>query len=127
MGNMIKRLVVNALALWLTVLLAQWAEFDISLAPGVNGAIAAVVTVIALALVNATIGKVIKLLTLPLTLLSLGLWTFVINALMFLLVGRLTIGFSVGNFWAGLFGSVVYSILSVIISSMFGDEDKSKE
>ena len=53
MTNLIKRLIVNALALWLTVLLAQWAEFDISLAPGVNGAIAAVVTVIVLALVNA--------------------------------------------------------------------------
>lgn len=116
------RLVVNAVALWLTVFLGEKLGLPMHLGAGANGAITAVVVVVVLAIVNATIGLVLKLITAPLNCLTLGLLSFVINALMFWLVGSLGVrGFKVGSFLAGLFGSVVMTIISSALTSLVGD------
>jgi putative membrane protein len=70
----------------------------------------ALIVAIVLGLINAVLRPLLILLTLPVTLLTLGLFIFVINALLFQLVGNLVNGFEVGGFWPALFGSIVYSL-----------------
>jgi putative membrane protein len=64
-----------------------------------------------LALVNAFIKPVVTLLTLPLTIVTLGLFLFVINGLMLLLVAALLKGFNVNGLWSAILGSVVVSVV----------------
>ena len=78
----------------------------------------ALIAVVILGLVNAVVRPVFILLTLPVTLLTLGLFLFVINAMMFWWVGDLLSGFKVDGFFAALFGSIVYSIASWFLSSL---------
>jgi putative membrane protein len=78
----------------------------------------ALVAAVVLGLVNAVIRPILILLTLPATLLSLGLFIFVINGLLFWLVGSYLKGFAVGGFWSGFFGAIVYSIVSWALSSV---------
>ena len=78
----------------------------------------ALVAAVVLGLVNAVIRPLLILLTLPATLLSLGLFIFVINGLLFWLVGSYLKGFAVDGFWSGFFGAIVYSIVSWALSSV---------
>jgi putative membrane protein len=79
---------------------------------------AAFVAAIVLGLVNAVIRPILILLTLPATLLTLGLFIFVINGLLFWLVGTYLKGFEVGGFWAGMGGAIIYSIVSWALSAV---------
>lgn len=76
----------------------------------------ALVAVVILGLVNSVIRPLFILLTLPVTLLTLGLFLFVINALMFWFAGDILSGFRVDGFVAALFGSIVYSVASWLFS-----------
>jgi putative membrane protein len=69
-----------------------------------------------LAIVNAVIRPIFILLTLPLTLVTLGLFLLVVNALMLWLVAGLVGGFHVGGFWGAFFGSILISVVSWILS-----------
>jgi putative membrane protein len=71
-----------------------------------------------LGLVNTVLRPLLLLLTLPVTLLTLGLFLFVLNGLMFWLAGSLLEGFVVGGFWPGVFGAILYSIFSSLLSSL---------
>ena len=75
----------------------------------------ALIAAIVIGLVNATLGFVLKLLTLPLTILSFGLFLLVINALMVWFAAALVPGFSVHGFGAALLGAVVLSVVSFIL------------
>lgn len=76
----------------------------------------ALIAVVILGLVNSVIRPLFVLLTLPVTLLTLGLFLFVINALMFWFAGDILSGFRVDGFVAALFGSIVYSLASWLFS-----------
>ncbi|MBU6485427.1 MAG: phage holin family protein [Betaproteobacteria bacterium] len=78
----------------------------------------ALVAALVLALVNTLIRPILVLLTLPATLLTLGLFIFVINGLLFWFVGSFIKGFTVDGFWAGVFGAIVYSVISWALSSL---------
>lgn len=78
----------------------------------------AMTAAVVLGLVNAFIRPVLILLTLPATILTLGLFIFVINGLLFWMVGSWLQGFTVAGFWSGLFGAIVYSIVSWALSSV---------
>ena len=80
-------------------------------------AIALIVAVV-LGLINTLIRPVLILLTLPATILTLGLFIFVINGLLFWAVGSFFPGFHVDGFWSGMFGAIVYSIISWALSSL---------
>jgi len=80
----------------------------------------AAIGAIVLGLINAIVKPIMILLTLPLTILTLGLFLFVINALSFYLVAYLTPGFHISTFWAALLGSIVLSLVSSILSIFFG-------
>jgi putative membrane protein len=78
----------------------------------------ALIAALILGLVNTLIRPLLVLLTLPVTLLTLGLFIFVINGLLFWAVGSFVEGFHVGGFWSGVFGAIVYSIISWLLSAL---------
>jgi len=78
----------------------------------------ALIAALILGLVNAIIRPVLVLLTLPVTIVTLGLFIFVINGLLFWLVGSFIRGFEVQGFWAGVFGSILFSIVSWLLSAL---------
>ena len=87
--------------------------------PGVTVASygAAMVAALVLGLLNTLVRPLLVLLTLPVTLVTLGLFLFVINALMFWAASGVLDGFAVTGFGAALLGSLIYSLLGLLISS----------
>ncbi|CAJ0791590.1 hypothetical protein LMG7141_02533 [Ralstonia condita] len=102
--------VINALALLLVAYLLKGIH--------INGFGSALIAALVLGLVNTLIRPVLVILTLPVTLLTLGLFIFVINALLFLFVGNLLAGFQVASFGAALLGSILYSVISWLLSGL---------
>jgi putative membrane protein len=78
----------------------------------------ALIVAVVLGFINTLIRPVLVILTLPVTLLTLGLFIFVINGLLFWAVGSFMPGFHVDGFWSGVFGAIVYSIISWALSSV---------
>src|SRR6202162_5041866 len=107
MLRMLLHWVVMALAVWITS----------RVVPGfyVDGAAAALIAAVVIGLVNATLGLLLKIITFPLTILTLGLFWFVINALMLELAAYLVNGFYVRNFIAALIGAVMLSLVSSLL------------
>jgi putative membrane protein len=81
----------------------------------VSGPTAALIAALVIGLINATLGLVLKILTFPLTILTLGLFWFVINALMLELAAYFVSGFYVRNFIAALLGAVMLSLVSSVL------------
>lgn len=73
---------------------------------------------IILGVVNAVVKPILLFLTFPITLITLGLFTFVVNALMILLVDALVSGFSVSNFWWALLFSLIVSVVGSVLRSL---------
>lgn len=78
----------------------------------------ALVAALVLGLVNAVIRPLLFVLTLPVTIVTLGLFIFVLNGLLFWLVGSFVPGFIVHGFWAGFFGAILFSIVSWLLSAL---------
>lgn len=93
-----------------------------SIVPGVqiSGVGTFILAAVFLGLVNAIIRPIAFLLTLPITIVTLGLFLFVLNAAMFGLVAALLDGFAVAGFWSALFGAVVVSLTSTLASWYIG-------
>ena len=75
----------------------------------------ALITALVLGLINMFIKPVLVLLTLPITIVTLGLFMFVINALLFWLASTMLRGFQVKGFWCALAGAILYSIISGLL------------
>ena len=111
------RLLINAAALWVAIQLVDgiehrgswWSLLFVALVFG---------------LLNASIRPLLKLLSLPIIILTLGLFIFVINALMLLLTGwvsgQLNLGFYVNGFWDAFFGGLIISVVSFLLSLFTG-------
>lgn len=82
----------------------------------------AAIAAIVLGLINALIRPLLILFTLPLTILTLGLFLFIINAISFNLVAYFTPGFNIANFWDAILGSIVLSLISGVLSKAFASE-----
>jgi len=82
----------------------------------VDGFLAALVAAFLLGIVNTILRPILVLLTLPLTLVTLGLFLLVINGLMLWLVSALVSGFHVSGFWGAVLGSILISIVSWLLS-----------
>jgi putative membrane protein len=102
---------VNAVALLALPYVFPWVRVD-SFFP------TAVVAALVLGLVNTLIRPLLILLTLPATLLTLGLFIFVINGLLFWWFASFVEGFHVSGFWAAVFGAIVYSLISWALSAL---------
>ena len=103
---------INALALYLTTLIV----------PGVTVPTfgAAVLSALVLGIVNAVIRPIILVLTLPLNILTLGLFTLVVNTLMLYIVSSIT-QLHLEGFWAAFLGAIVLSIISAVLSRLIVD------
>ncbi len=103
MGFLI-RLVINALGLWLAA----------ELVPGITirDATTLVLAALLMGVVNALIRPVAVVLTLPLTVMTLGIFLLVVNAALFALVAWMLPGFAVSGFWAALLGWLIVSVVS---------------
>lgn len=77
---------------------------------------AALIAALLVGFMNAIIRPVLLLLTLPITVLTLGLFALVINAMLFWVVAELVAGFRVPDFWAALWGALVYSALTWLVN-----------
>jgi putative membrane protein len=110
------RLLLNGVAVFLAA----------QLIPGIGlaGPGAAVAAGIVLGLVNAVIRPVLILLTLPATVLTLGLFIFVVNAICMALAAWFVPGFTISGFWAALFGAIVISVISWLLSVILIDKDE---
>ncbi|MDB5041505.1 MAG: rane protein of unknown function [Candidatus Eremiobacteraeota bacterium] len=108
------RVLVNAAALFII------AYFHLIPGVGVTGPTGAIIAALILGIVNAILRPILILLSLPLEILTLGLFTFVINGFLFWLVGALGVGLIVRDFWAGFFGAIATAIISWILSALTG-------
>ncbi|RAJ01507.1 putative membrane protein [Chitinophaga skermanii] len=108
--NILIRLLINALAAFVTA----------SLLPGVHikDFMAAIILAVVLGVLNLLVRPVLLLLTLPVTVFTLGLFIFVINACIILLAGELVSGFTVDGFWWALLFSLVMSLISGFMYSL---------
>lgn len=106
------RLVVNAVALWIVAYFI----------PGVTvtSPVGALIASLVLGIVNTIIRPILIILTLPVEILTLGLFTFVINAALFWLVGHLGIGLVVHGVLAAFIGAIVLSIVSFLLTRLVG-------
>jgi putative membrane protein len=109
---------MRLLLVWLVNTLALLALPYVIPGVKVDTFIAALIAALALGLINTLIRPILILLTLPATLLTLGLFIFVINALLFWWVGSFVDGFHVSGFWAAFFGAIVYSIISWLLAML---------
>ncbi len=115
------QLLINAAALAVAVTIVPGLDFDF--AP--EGAVVRfAIVAFVFGLVNTLIRPLLRLLTLPITFVTLGLFLLVINALMLLLTDlisdQLSLGLDVADFWAALLGAIVISIVGTILSLAIG-------
>lgn len=107
-------------------LLVHWAISAISLVvvtyviPGIqiDGLGPALIAPLVIGLVNATIGFILKIVTFPIAILSLGIFLLVINALMLMFAAYLVPGFAVTGFWSAFFGAIVMSLVSMVLKKL---------
>lgn len=114
--TLIVRWFINALALMLVAYLYSGVQ--------VSGIFAALIAALVLGLVNAVIRPLLVLLTLPVTILTLGLFIFIINAFLFWFVAEIVDGFKVTGFMAALLGSLMFSVVSLVTSWLVSDKKK---
>jgi len=109
---------IRILVVWLINTVALAAVAYLMPSVSIASAGAALVAALVLGLVNTLVRPVLVLLTLPVTVLTLGLFIFVINGLLFWAVGSLIQGFQVAGFWSGVIGAIIYSIVSWLLSAL---------
>lgn len=115
-----KGLFIRWLVLTLSILAAAYLFEGIEVSSFFSAFFAAAV----LGILNAFFRPVLLLLTLPINLLTLGLFTFVVNALMLMLTSSIISGFHVQGFWSAVFGSLVISVVSWLLTSVVNDEGR---
>jgi putative membrane protein len=123
--KLLLRWLINALALFAAAVVVE--GIGVEEARWAGWVVFAVVAVV-FGLVNALIRPLLKMLTCPLILLTLGLFTLVINAAMLWLTGAISqffnLGFYVSDFWSAFWGGLVVSIVSVVLNLIVQDEEE---
>jgi putative membrane protein len=110
---------ITALCLWLASYVFRGLKFD-------NGR-ALILSALLLGLANAIVRPVLVILTLPLTLVTFGLFLLVINALVLLLVAGLVRGFRISGFWTAMGASIFVAVLSLVIGSLVSIGDPGEQ
>ncbi len=118
MNNLVVKLVVNTLSVFITA----WILGD---AVYLSGFGTAILVAIVLALLNITIKPLLIFFTIPATIFTLGLFLFVINAVVILMVDNLISGFAVNGFWWALLFSLVLSFVNSLLNSL-GKEERPR-
>jgi putative membrane protein len=103
---------------WVLSAVAVWVVAQVVPGIHVNGAVAALIAALAIGFINATLGLVLKVITFPLTVLTLGLFWLVINAVMLELASSLVPGFQVRGFVAAFIGAIVLSLVNLVLKAI---------
>ena len=106
------------LLVWLVNTLALAAVAYVMPSVAIQSPGAAIAAALVLGLVNAVLRPILVLLTLPVTVLTLGLFIFVLNGLLFWAVASLVPGFHVAGFWSGVLGAILFSVVSWLLSAL---------
>lgn len=114
--NLIIRLLLNALAVFILA--------NVLSGVGVDGYFGAIIVAAVLSILNILVKPFLVILTLPVTILTLGLFLLVINALIILLADKLIDGFTVDGIWTAILFSILLSILQSIFQSLFKEDKK---
>ena len=93
----------------------------------VSGFLSALLAAVVLSLLNVFFRPVLIILTLPFNILTLGLFTFVINAVLLMMVSGVISGFEVMGFWAALWGSFLISLVNAVLNFFISDHDQDKK
>ena len=113
------RLVINAVAIWVATLMLDGLEV-VGGGDTATRVLVFLVLAFLFGLVNAIVKPIVKLVALPLYILTLGLFTLVVNALMLLLTGWLSsqtdYGLRIDGFWTAVLGALIISVVSVVLS-----------
>lgn len=109
------RLLLNWLLSALSLLIVA------KLVPGfyVRGIVAALIAAVVIGFINATLGLFVKIITFPLTIVTLGIFWFVVNAIMIELASFFVNGFEVHGFLAAFIGAIVLSLVNLILKGLF--------
>ena len=123
---MIQNSFIGFLARWLVTAVAVLVASKL-----VNGIVyvdygSLAVAALLLGIINALVRPVLLFITLPVNVLTLGLFTLVINGALFLLVGRVVRGFYVVDFWAGFWGAIVVSVVSFLIGGVIRRSERER-
>ena len=105
----ILNLLISGLAVAIASYLTPWAHVD--------GYVTAIIVAVVLAIVNSTIGPILKFVTLPLNILTLGLISLVINILMVLLVAKIVPGFTLDGFFSALIFAVILALVNMVLGN----------
>jgi putative membrane protein len=124
--SIVLRIIVNAVALWVATLIVQGVTLEGETTT--NKVISLLIVSAIFGLINAFIKPVVKLLAIPLFILTLGLITFIINAFMLQLLswisGWTNLGFHVDDFfWSAILGAIVVSVVSFVLNLVLPDGD----
>jgi putative membrane protein len=123
------RVLVGAFALWLTTLIVGGnGDHGVWIVPLGSGTYDALFTLLLVALVfglvNGTLGKIVRIVSIPLYILTLGLFGLIVNGLLFWVVAWLSdlagFGLAIGGFWWGVLAALVMSILAGIMNGLLG-------
>jgi len=100
----------------------------ISVVPGIHseGRLATVMAALVLGLINATLRPIVFALTLPLTILSLGIFTLFLNGFFFYLVSKIVEGFVIDDFWAAFWGALCFSVISFFLNLFISPQGRFK-
>ena len=108
---------------WFLSAVAVWLVSEI--VPGFQVASlgSALIAAAVIGLVNATLGLVLKVVTFPLTVMTLGLVWLIINGLMLLVAAQIVPGFAISGFVAAFFGSIVLTVVNMVLRMLFADKE----
>ena len=100
----------------------------ISVVPGIHpeGRMTTVVAALVLGLINATLRPIVFALTLPLTILSMGIFTLFLNGFFFYLVSKIVEGFVIDDFWAAFWGALCFSVISFFLNLFISPQGRFK-
>ena len=116
MRGFVIRWAVNALALILTAIIIKGMDFQGILSP--------FVAALVIGVLNAILRPFLIVITLPINLLTLGVFTFVVNGFLIYVTAKVVNGFTVENFWAAFVGAIFLSIISFLLSLFISDKGK---
>lgn len=103
---------------WILSAIAVWIVAKIVPGVHVSGAMSALIAALAIGFINATLGLFLKIITFPLTLATLGIFWFVINALMLELAAAIVPGFRIHGFMAAFIGAIVLSLVNLLLKGI---------
>jgi putative membrane protein len=104
---------------WFLSAVAVWLVSEIVPGFKVDSLGSALIAAVVIGLVNATLGLLFKIVTFPLTVMTLGLVWLIINAVMLLVAAQIVPGFAISGFLAAFFGAIVLSLVNMVLRALF--------